>query len=367
MGIYLGEQALSMYVGGIMSKPEEDITITASTNTIEVTPPDGTTFNKVTVHPTPTEEKTVTPTTEDLIAVPTEGNQLSQVTVQGDENFLEENIAEGVTIWGKTGTHKGGSNSGQYVWQKKYMKDIVAETITTVTVQLVNCDSQYGNKSCVIEYSNEPPVYNYEKKTWEMINSQVVTLLNTDAEIPQINGTVYMRDIKSPTSWELIDQFKVSTMFEDGTYNKWATGSAIYSVEIDDINIEYVADNSEEKYPRHGWVDGVCYDSMEIPKKRNVKIIHSFRDLQNVYDYRVQYYQMLPGLESRFSTFNTSDESEAIQDVACGTYITFSSNVNEVTDRIGQNIANHLGSTKMVFVNNSESELEIYIRVDSSI
>ena len=52
---------------------------------------------------TETEEKIVTPTTEDLIVTPAEGKNLSKVTVQGDANFLEENIKSGVTIWGKTG------------------------------------------------------------------------------------------------------------------------------------------------------------------------------------------------------------------------------------------------------------------------
>ena len=86
---------------------EEQI-VTAGTTPIEVNATSGKLMSKVTVNPTPTEEKTVTPTTENLIVAPVEGKQLSQVTVQGDANFLEENIAEGVTMWGKTGTHQGG-------------------------------------------------------------------------------------------------------------------------------------------------------------------------------------------------------------------------------------------------------------------
>ena len=106
MGVYLGSKAVSVYNGGQMA-PEEK-TVTAGTSPIEVNATSGKLMSKVTVNPTPTEEKTVTPTTEDLIVAPVEGKQLSKVTVQGDANFLEENIAEGITIWGKTGTHQGG-------------------------------------------------------------------------------------------------------------------------------------------------------------------------------------------------------------------------------------------------------------------
>ena len=106
MGVYLGSKAVSVYNGGQMA-PEEK-TVTAGISPIEVNATSGKLMSKVTVNPTPTEEKTAIPTTEDLVVAPVEGKQLSQVTVQGDANFLEENIAEGITIWGKTGTHQGG-------------------------------------------------------------------------------------------------------------------------------------------------------------------------------------------------------------------------------------------------------------------
>ena len=110
-----GEQD-GYYYKRVITETEEK-TVTAGTSPIEVIPSEGKSISKVTVNHTPTEEKTVTPTTENLIVAPVEGKQLSQVTVQGDANFIEENIAEGITMWGKTGTHQGGG-SGQYVWSK---------------------------------------------------------------------------------------------------------------------------------------------------------------------------------------------------------------------------------------------------------
>lgn len=111
-----GEQD-GYYYKRVITETEEK-TVTAGTSPIEVIPSEGKSISKVTVNPTPTEEKTIIPTTEDLIVTPVEGKLLSQVTVQGDANFLEENIAEGITIWGKTGTHQGGNSSGQYAWKK---------------------------------------------------------------------------------------------------------------------------------------------------------------------------------------------------------------------------------------------------------
>lgn len=112
----------------------EEQTVTAGTTPIEVIPSEGKLISKVNINPTPTEEKTVIPTTEDLIVAPVEGKQLSQVTVQGDANFLEENIAEGITIWGKTGTHQGGGGAGQYAWKKSVQATVTAYTIYKLTI-----------------------------------------------------------------------------------------------------------------------------------------------------------------------------------------------------------------------------------------
>ena len=52
--------------------------------------------------------KTVTPTTTEQIAVASGRYTTGDVTVAGDANLVPENIAEGVSIFGVTGTHSGG-------------------------------------------------------------------------------------------------------------------------------------------------------------------------------------------------------------------------------------------------------------------
>ena len=57
MSVYLGTEKISVYTGGIISKPEEEKTVTAGTSVIEVNPSSGKVMKKVTVNPTPTEEE----------------------------------------------------------------------------------------------------------------------------------------------------------------------------------------------------------------------------------------------------------------------------------------------------------------------
>ena len=58
--------------------------------------------------PAQLQEKTVTPTKEGLSVVPDSGfDGLSKVTVNGDANLVSENIKEGVSIFGITGTNVG--------------------------------------------------------------------------------------------------------------------------------------------------------------------------------------------------------------------------------------------------------------------
>lgn len=59
------------------------------------------------------QSKTVTPKATEQIVTPDETyNGLERVTVEGDANLVAENIAEGVAIFGVTGTHSGGSTGG---------------------------------------------------------------------------------------------------------------------------------------------------------------------------------------------------------------------------------------------------------------
>ena len=147
-----GEQD-GYYYKRVITETEEK-TVTAGTSPIEVIPSEGKSISKVTVNPTPTEEKTVTPTTENLIVAPVEGKQLSQVTVQGDANFLEENIAEGVTMWGKTGTHQGGTEiqNGKIANYISFNGDISENTFVEFEkIPIIN-----DNSSLVIEETLGP-------------------------------------------------------------------------------------------------------------------------------------------------------------------------------------------------------------------
>lgn len=53
--------------------------------------------------------KEVMPTEADQVVVERGRYTTGAVTVKGDANFKEENIAEGVSLFGKIGTHKGGT------------------------------------------------------------------------------------------------------------------------------------------------------------------------------------------------------------------------------------------------------------------
>ena len=112
MSVYLGTEKISVYTGGIISKPTEEKTVTAGTTPIEVVPSEGKLISKVNINPTPTEEKTVTPTTSQQTVSPSDGKHLAKVIVEGDADLRSENIKSGVNIFGVSGTLKGGFPNG---------------------------------------------------------------------------------------------------------------------------------------------------------------------------------------------------------------------------------------------------------------
>ena len=70
------------------------------------------------------QSKTVTPSaSSQTVAADSGYDGLGQVTVNGDGNLVAENIANGVSIFGVTGTHAGGGSSG-------------SDTIDTCTIAL---------------------------------------------------------------------------------------------------------------------------------------------------------------------------------------------------------------------------------------
>lgn len=89
------------------AKPEEEITVTAGTETKEVLPSSGKTIKKATVNPTPSQAKSVTPSASQKIVTPDSGKLLNKVTVNGDSDLVAGNIKKGVDIFGVTGTFDG--------------------------------------------------------------------------------------------------------------------------------------------------------------------------------------------------------------------------------------------------------------------
>lgn len=70
--------------------------------------------------------KTVTPTTSNQTAVASGVYTTGAITVKGDANLKAENIAEGVSIFGITGTHSGGGSGGG------------SGEVATCTIEIVN-------------------------------------------------------------------------------------------------------------------------------------------------------------------------------------------------------------------------------------
>ena len=89
------------------AKPEEEITVTAGTETKEVLPSSGKTIKKATVNPTPSQAKSVTPSASQKIVIPDSGKLLNKVTVNGDSDLVAGNIKKDVNIFGVTGTFDG--------------------------------------------------------------------------------------------------------------------------------------------------------------------------------------------------------------------------------------------------------------------
>ena len=71
--------------------------------------------------------KTVTPGTTNQTAVASGRYTTGAVTVKGDANLKAENIAEGVSIFGVTGTHSGGDSGGysgiEFVNESTFMQN----------------------------------------------------------------------------------------------------------------------------------------------------------------------------------------------------------------------------------------------------
>lgn len=210
---------------------------------------------------TETEEKTVTPTTEDLIVTPAEGKNLSKVTVQGDANFLEENIAEGITIWGKTGTH---ICSGQYAWKKsKYIPETSIEN-----AQMSISSTQYVKNLQITSASFDLDILtpeNYKTLLLELFTSSDGTnyfALNDDSSLfvrlksPEIETSATISGY-DPTNHTLLTVMMLTTSTFNFSNNRTVTYKASKGNFVD-----FIVSDSETAYPNSSELDGYWYEKV---------------------------------------------------------------------------------------------------------
>ena len=99
--------------------------------------------------------KTVTPTTSEQTAVASGTYTTGDVKVAGDANLVPENIAEGVSIFGVTGTHSGGGGGGTFTVTNNTSRWIYG--VTESENGIVPCSIRDGSilvlKNSVLIYS----------------------------------------------------------------------------------------------------------------------------------------------------------------------------------------------------------------------
>lgn len=133
------------------AKPEEEITVTAGTETKEVLPSSGKTIKKATVNPTPSQSKSVTPSASQKIVAPDAGKLLNKVAVNGDSDLVAGNIKKGVNIFGVNGSFD--NSTGLYVWKKDqndtdhtFVEYAVSDSEDTYPDKAVHTDGYYYEK-----------------------------------------------------------------------------------------------------------------------------------------------------------------------------------------------------------------------------
>lgn len=114
----------------------------------------------------------ITPSDVDLIAAEAGVYTTGDVIVKGDANLKEENIAEGVSIFGKVGTYKGGTGSSQ-------VGEVMLMLSTTVEGnsigEIIHCMLENGSVKTVNDLSPAA-----SKAVYAVCGSFVAVRLNND-------------------------------------------------------------------------------------------------------------------------------------------------------------------------------------------
>lgn len=166
-------------------------------------------------------------------------------------------------------------DSGKYLFSKKVMANEYTTTSGTATKTLV---TQGENISEVeIEIVVDAPalpgaekttgvLYNSEKGIWEFVGGTVVTLVNTDTDLPSgvtsgavLTPNTMIRLTSEPNIWYSASKITTSSMDASGTCAKTMTYSAKYEAPVSDI-LGYAVSDDLTKYPDGGWKDGYYWE-----------------------------------------------------------------------------------------------------------
>lgn len=201
--------------------------------------------------------KTVTPTTSEQTAVASGVYTTGAVTVAGDANLVAENIAEGVSIFGVTGTMTSGGSGGGFPNGTEW-------TQSNITSGEILCLS-YGNGVFVsCNNDDKTMIYSYDGKVWLTSNLTNITYV-TDICFGKGIFVMSCESTGSGTYWSVdgISWTKsTSTIFNSIEY-----GQGIF-VAISDFTLYYSTTGktwttatftSSSNKPSAGSLQGLCY------------------------------------------------------------------------------------------------------------
>lgn len=156
-----------------------------------------------------------------------------------------------------------GGGSGDYIWSIQHAGEDATIDRNGGTYTLTT--SNDSRPSTEIEYSLAAARYNADTKKWEFEESTVVTLVNTDNVVPEMEATLmFVRLTSEPNIIYRINGFNVGTMTANNTYTKSMTIVQKKTYSLDSTDITYIADDDSMKYPDGGWLDGLYYTAFDV-------------------------------------------------------------------------------------------------------